>query len=109
VRLTRTLARDGKAAEAAAADKLSAAVASLPDPAGFQLFGSWLIEGARLTQPLDTLMGSRVSEPIAPAPGALVSVQACIDIGGVPVLIGAPALLGAEGETASLLIQPTFD
>jgi Xaa-Pro aminopeptidase len=109
VRLTRTLARGGKAAEAAAAEKLAAAVASLPDARGFQGFASWLVEGTSLTQPLQTLMGSAVAAPVAPAPAALVSVQACIEIGGAPVLIGAPALLGAAGETASLLIQPVFD
>ena len=43
---------------------------------------------------------------IRPAPRALVSVQACLEIDGRPVLLGAPALLGGRGEAASLLIQP---
>jgi Xaa-Pro aminopeptidase len=109
VRLTRTLAHDGRASAAQAAQKLAEAVASLADSRCFNGFASWLVEGGRLTQPLETLMGSRISTPIMVAPGALVSVQACIEVEGVPVLIGAPALLGVPGEAASLLIQPVFD
>ncbi len=51
-------------------------------------------------------MGSRVGDPNPPTPRALVSVQACLEIDGRPVLLGAPALLGGRGEAASLLVQP---
>jgi hypothetical protein len=47
-----------------------------------------------------------VAEPITPAAGALVSVQATIDVDGRPVLLGAPALIGRHGEAASLLVRP---
>ncbi len=47
-------------------------------------------------------MGSRIAEPRPPDAGAVVSVQACIEIDGRPVLLGAPALLGAPGEAASV-------
>jgi hypothetical protein len=42
-------------------------------------------------------------------PGALVSVQGRLELDGGPVLVGAPTLLGASGEAASLLLHPSFD
>ena len=107
IRLVRTLARDGAALpEPAAAARLAAAVAALPGENGFAGFSSWLVEGCRIAQPLEPLMGSRVTAPNPPAPGALVSVQASLQQDGRPLLIGAPALLGGRGEAASLLVQP---
>jgi hypothetical protein len=35
-----------------------------------------------------------------------VSVQASLEIDGAPLLIGAPALIGKDGEVSSLLVQP---
>jgi hypothetical protein len=32
-----------------------------------------------------------------------------LELGGRPVLLGAPALLGSPGEAASLLVHPVFD
>jgi len=104
VRLVRTFA-DGLSDDAAAT-RFAAAVAQLPDERGFAGFSSWLVEGCRIAQPLEPLMGSRVADPNPPAPRALVSVQACLEIDGRPVLLGAPALLGGRGEAASLLVQP---
>ena len=79
IRLVRTLARDGAAPpEPAAAARLAAAVAALPSEHGFAGFSSWLVEGCRIAQPLEPLMGSRVTAPNPPAPGALVSVQASL-------------------------------
>ena len=104
VRLVRTFT-DGLPDDAAAAP-FAAAVAQLPSERGFAGFSSWLVEGCRIAQPLEPLMGSRVADPNPPAPRALVSVQACLEIDGRPVLLGAPALLGGRGETASLLVQP---
>jgi hypothetical protein len=36
--------------------------------------------------------------------GAIVSVQACIETDGLPVLLGAPTLQGAPGEAASAFV-----
>ena len=91
---------------AGATESFAAAVAGLPDGAGFKRMASWLVEGCRIAQPLAPLMGSRVSEPRLPAPGSLVSVQACLTLDGEPVHIGAPALIGAPGEAAGLLVAP---
>ncbi|HUI97440.1 MAG TPA: aminopeptidase P family N-terminal domain-containing protein [Xanthobacteraceae bacterium] len=107
VRLTRTLHPDDAAARRAI-DAFAGAVAQLPDARALAAFPSWLIEGCRLTQPLDAVMGSRATPPAAPLP-RLVSVQARIDIDGTPVLIGAPVLLGVLGQPARLLAPPVFD
>ncbi len=104
VRLLRTFG-DPACGEAAAA-RLAQAVGELPSERGFAGCSSWLVEGCRTAQPLAPLLGSRVADPDPPAPGALVSVQACFEIDGRPVLAGAPALLGGRGEAASLLMPP---
>lgn len=110
VRLTRTfLNGGGDGALAAAAERLATAVAGLPDGRGFKEFPAWLVEGCRVAQPLEPLMGSRVDEPVAPAAGALVSVQATMEIDGQPVIVGGPALLGDNGQPASLLVPPVFE
>ena len=87
----------------AALERLAAAVAVLPDPGGFDGIASWLVEGCRTVQPLEPLMGSRVDDQMPPVARAIVSVQACIAIDGVPHLVAAPALTGGRGEAASLL------
>src|SRR5579885_1092324 len=96
VRQTRTLFRAAARAPLvlAAAERLGAAVAALPDERGFAGFASWLVEGCRVAQPL--------------APEALVSVQACIELDGTPVVLGAPALIGGAGEAAGFLVPPLF-
>ncbi len=107
IRVLRTFLRDVAdtfADEAAA--RFAAAVAELPGAHGFGGFSSWLVEGCRIAQPLEALMGSRVSVPNPPVARALVSVQAGFEIDGRPVLLGAPALIGERGEAASLLVQP---
>jgi Xaa-Pro aminopeptidase len=107
IRLTRTFSRDGGAGpQAEAAARLAAAVAKLPSADGFAGFSSWLVEGCRIAQPLEPLMGSRMTTPHLLAPNALVSVQAGFEIEGRPLLLGAPALVGRRGEAASLLVQP---
>ena len=73
---------------------------------GFAGFTSWLVEGCRIAQPLEPLAGTRVNARDGLPPGALVSVQGGLEVDGVPVLVGAPALLGASGEAASLLLHP---
>jgi len=103
VRLVRSFGQPVPDDEAAA--RFAAAVAQLPGERGFDGFSSWLVEGCRIAQPLEPLMGSRVTDAKPPAPHALVSVQACLEIDGRPMLFGAPALLGGRGEAAGLLVQ----
>ena len=108
VRLVRTFCEPEIAREAAA--RLAQAVAQLPSDRGFASgFGSWLVEGCRMAQPLEPLMGSRLAAANPPLPGALVSVQGALAIDGRTVLVGAPALIGAEGEAASLLVDPLYE
>ncbi len=99
VRMIRTIGCGEAASEAVR--RFAAAVHGLPGSREFAGFGSWLVEGCRLAQPLETLMGSRVAPPHAPPTGMLVSVQGQLDIAGTPVLIGAPALVGGD-----LLVAP---
>ena len=107
IRLTRTFPRDGAVhPQEAAVARLAAAVAKLPSSDGFAGFSSWLVEGCRIAQPLEPLMGSRVATAHPLAPSALVSVQADFEIEGRPLLLGAPALVGRRGEAASLLVPP---
>ena len=80
----------------------------MPSDRGFADFGSFLVEGCRIAQPLELQLGSRFSAANMPSPGALVSVLGVITIDGHTVPVGAPALLGAQGEAASLLIDPSF-
>jgi Creatinase/Prolidase N-terminal domain len=105
VRLVRMCGSAAPAGDEADA-RFAAAVAQLPSVRGFAGFSSWLVEGCRIAQPLEPLMGSRVTDPNPPPPRALVSVQACLEVDGRPVLLGAPALLGGRGEAAGLLVPP---
>jgi Creatinase/Prolidase N-terminal domain len=106
IRLVRTFRRDGAEESSDGAARLAAAVAELPSARGFAALSSWLVEGCRIAQPLESLMGSRVSEPRPPLPRALVSVQASLEIDGRPLLLGAPALVGGRGEASALLVTP---
>jgi hypothetical protein len=103
VRLVRTF---GRSAGEKAAVQLAGAVAMLPSERGFTGCSSWLVEGCRGGQPLAPLMGSRLPPGGNPAPRSLVSVQAKFESDGQAALVGGPALLGAPGETASLLVSP---
>jgi Xaa-Pro aminopeptidase len=110
VRATRTVYRTGGTARLReAAERFAAAAAALPSADGFAGMKSWLVEGCRVAQPLEPLMGSAIAEPRVPPAGALVSVQARIEIDGDAILLGAPAWLGTEGEPAALLVPPLFD
>jgi len=104
VRLVRTYCESGVAEQAAA--QLADAVAGLPSDRGFARFKSFVVEGCRMAQPLEPLMGSRLETANAPAPGALVSVQAAISVDGTTVPVGAPALIGLDGAAGSLLASP---
>lgn len=83
--------------------RFAAAVAQLPDPSGLAQFASFLVEGCRLTQPLEPLMGARMADSRPPAAGAVVSVQATIIEDGQPLLLAAPVLIGGPGEAASII------
>jgi hypothetical protein len=108
VRLVRSFGKPEIAQEATA--RFAQAVAQLPSDRGFVPgFGSFLVEGCRLAQPLEPLMGSRLETANPPLPGALVSVQGTVAIDGRTVPVGAPVLLGAEGEASALLIDPLYD
>ena len=106
VRLVRAFCEPDVVSEAAA--RFAQAVAQLPSGRGFADFGTFIVEGCRVAQPLEPLLGSRLDAANAPTAGALVSVQAAINVGGQSVPLGAPALIGAPGEAASLLIDPLF-
>ncbi len=92
-----------------AAAQFAQAVAQLPSGGGFAGFGTFIVEGCRVAQPLEPLLGSRLDAGNPPPPGALVSVQATLTAGGQTVPLGAPVLIGAPGEAASLLIDPLFN
>lgn len=110
-RVTRTVFRDEAAAALSdrAAEMFAAAVAKLPDIDGFKGFASWSIEGCRTAQPLDPLRGSALEMQRPLAPESLVTVQAVVEINGRNIALAAPALIGAEGMPASVLIHPVFD
>ncbi len=94
--------------EQKASVELAAAVAQLPSDRGFTGFGTWLVEGCRTTQPLEPLMGSSVRTATPPLPGSLVTVQGVMTIDGRRIPIGAPALIGAPGEPASILCSLSY-
>jgi hypothetical protein len=106
-RLVRSVCDSAIAQEAAA--RFAQAVAALPSDRGFAGFRSWLVEGCRMTQPLDPLIGSRLGEGHPPLPGALVSVQVALAVDGQTVLLGAPALIGQAGAASSLIADPLYD
>jgi hypothetical protein len=107
VRLVRSFVEAARVQQAT--ERFAAAVSRLPQADGFAGFSSWLVEGCRIAQPLEPMIGSRITAPRALVPDALISVQGSLSVDGRPVLLGAPALLGAPGETASLLVDPRFD
>jgi Creatinase/Prolidase N-terminal domain len=107
IRLVRSMCDSAIAPEAAA--RFAQAVALLPSDRGFAGFRSWLVEGCRMTQPLDPLLGSRLGEGHPPLPGALVSVQAALSVDGQTVPLGAPALIGQSGQASSLIADPLYD
>jgi Creatinase/Prolidase N-terminal domain len=107
IRLVRSVGNAAIAQEAAA--RFAQAVALLPSNRGFAGFRSWLVEGCRMAQPLDPLIGSRLGQGYPPPPGALVSVQAAFAVDGQTVLLGAPALIGQSGAASGLIADPLYD
>lgn len=97
VRLTRTYARDAVLQvriERAGRD-LAEAIAALPKTEPLARAGSWLIEGTRTTLPLEPLAGAMIDAPEPLAAGAIVTVQATLNVEGTDVLVGEPTLVGA--------------
>jgi Creatinase/Prolidase N-terminal domain len=107
VRLVRSVCEATIAQEAA--ERFAQAVALLPSDRGFTGCRSWLVEGCRMAQPLDPLIGSRLGQGNSPPPGALVSVQAALAVDGQTVLLGAPALIGQSGAASGLIADPLYD
>ncbi len=108
VRLVRTFCEPALARQAAL--RFAQAIAQLPSDRGFASgFDSFLVEGCRMAQPLEPLIGSRLAAAGPLPPGALVSAQGVLTIDGLTVPVGAPALLGANGEAAALLVDPLHD
>lgn len=112
VRMIRTVVRGEPHPErvAAASRTLAEAVAALPSRRGFERADAWLVEGCRISQPLEPLIGSQLTDAVVPGPGAVVSVSLALAGDGFPVLVGAPALTGGEPAGAgALLVPPVFD
>jgi hypothetical protein len=106
IRLVRTFGAAALREEATS--RFAAAVAELPRDDSLRGFSSWLVEGCRIAQPLEPLMGSRLDEALPVSARSIVSVHATLNVEGHPVVVGAPALIGDAGEAASLLINPEW-
>ncbi len=104
VRVTRTLARDdavaGQIADASSA--FAGMAADLPRTDALSKQTSWLIEGTRSALPLEPLAGSMIPDPEPLTPGSVVTVQACLDADGMPLLIGGPVLVGTPSRLLGL-------
>jgi hypothetical protein len=111
VRMVRTLGRDAMLADdlASATSQFATGLAALPQTDRLKRFAGFLIEGCRTTTPLEPLAGSALADARALAPGTVVTVQATIETDGRTILVGAPVLIGRNGEAASALIAPQFD
>jgi hypothetical protein len=81
----------------------------LPRTEHLERFGAFLVEGCRTTTPLEPLTGTMLDDKRAIAPGSVVSVQATIETSGRAILVGAPVLVGRNGEAASALVTPQFN
>jgi hypothetical protein len=109
--MVRTLGRDAMLADdlASATSRFATGLAALPQTDRLKGFAGFLIEGCRTTTPLEPLAGSMLAEARTLAPGTVVSAQATIATNDRTVLIGAPVLIGRNGEASSALIAPQFD
>ena len=111
VRMVRTLGRDAMLVRdvANAVTSFAAAIVSLPSIDLLGGFAAFLIEGCRTTTPLEPLAGTMLGDQRAIAPGTVVTVQATIETNGRAILVGAPVLVGRNGEASSALVAPRFD
>ena len=111
VRMVRTFGRDAMLVRdiASAVSNFAAAIASLPRIDPLEGFATFLIEGCRTTTPLEPLAGTMLDDKRAIAAGTVVTVQAAIETNGRAILVGAPVLVGRNGEASSALVAPRFD
>src|SRR5262249_11162499 len=70
---------------------------------------TFLIEGCRTTTPLEPLAGTMLDDKRAIAASTVVTVQVTIETNGRAILVGAPVLVGRNGEASSALVAPRFD
>jgi hypothetical protein len=110
VRMVRAIVRDPAraGAPAAARERLTAAVARLPDPNAFAGIGTWLVEATTRSQPLEPLGGSMLAAGRRSPAGKIVTVSAVIPVDGLPIPVGAPAFGGTRDRAAAFLVQPDF-
>jgi hypothetical protein len=110
VRMVRTFGRDAGSAQdiARAVTSFAAAVAPMPRTDALQRHAAFLIEGCRTTTPLEPLAGTALDDQRAIAPGTVVTVQATIATDGRAILVGAPVLIGRNGEASSALMAPQW-
>jgi len=96
VRLTKTLVRDDSVrSQIEGAEKAFADLAEkLPDTSALAANATWLVEGTRTALPLEPLAGSMIDEAEPILPGSIVSVSVTLDVGGAPIMAGAPFLVG---------------
>jgi Creatinase/Prolidase N-terminal domain len=111
VRMLRTFGRGDMLTQdiAGATAGFAAAIAMLPRTDQLERFAAFLVEGCRTTTPLEPLTGTMLDDRLAIAPGSVVSVQATIETNGRAILVGAPVLVGRNGEAASALVTPQFN
>ena len=82
-------------------------VATLPNTDALSRCASWLVEGTRTALPLEPLAGSMIDAPEPLIVGSIVSVQATVDVEGMPVLIGGPVLIGAPTRALGTFPGPS--
>ncbi|PWT89586.1 MAG: hypothetical protein C5B56_06870 [Proteobacteria bacterium] len=111
VRMVRTLARDVALNRdiAAAVKDFAAAAGRLPQIGALESFANFIVEGVRTTTPLEPLAGTIVDRQYAIELGRIVTIQATVERNGRAVLVGAPVLIGRDGEASSALVVPQFD
>ncbi len=72
-------------------------------------FASWLVEGCRMAQPLEPLMGSRLETSKSAAAGrARFGAGGRSPLTARTVPVGAPALLGARGRSCKPACRPAL-
>lgn len=106
IRLTRSFGSGLEPAIATALERFADACSRLPDLTALRALETFLIEGCSVTQPLDARVGTLLADGTAPASGALVSVQTSQTVAGVPVLLGAPVIVGSAERSGALLVAP---
>ncbi len=81
-----------KLSRSAIGKQLNLAIADLP---GVTL-RYWTVEGCRASYPLEVLGSSTHSRDFTAQPGSMVVFTVALDLGGVPWIISAPFIIGAD-------------